>query len=1267
MFYLECYCKEIYVSPTSNAKDNCGAFSRKCKTFDDAVKVSLNDDDETNVIILDGGNTERTIYTVRSHNIPYNKNLLITGDQNSKFYPVIESLGINKDDYLFFTNGGNINLSIQSVQMESVAFINAKNSGNLNLTVNDCYVKLGLGSYFINISQNDEPVNVRFKDSSFLGDLKSENRVILTTFMGKDHGLIQFENCSFEHAYIKIESSSYLRIRNSVFINTVIHVTRANYLHIADSIFKNYFQTSANYSSLKIYKSNATFENCFFFNNTNYRMLASESMLYLIKLHFYNNTCTKSTILIRAEFSLLTLLKLEINSTNFYNNLIYTKGCNIKVIDSLLERNIVNYSIINASNSENSTTDDLKTGGNSLIVLNTTISENHIKGIVNGKIDGIFEISYCLIQNNTASGKHYIGQIFFSAYQLNISHTTITFNSVRRLIFCLGDIYVTHTRFTYNKVLLGIMAASVHLKLSRFEKNVIHGSLVYIKRIKWGKFLTDSSAIEGLTVSRNIIGKDVINTNSPSRDNSIRIEGIKAIHNSFRSCFAITGSFTNISNSLVTENKASGLGKLVTFQSSRRTYSKTRLELKNVFSSFNLSDSEAAFLYVNMVSESLSLTNLTLDLSDTNGAAILPVIIFERNKLIPVNISERNKTNRHIDLDINVECPYNYYPNSVSDFFKSKFAYRLSCKSCARGLYSFNRGFTTLTGINLTEERRFYQRPRNLISNISETKKPFKCHACPAGGICESTVRSRGNFYGYVNTNGMLQFIPCPEHYCCSKEGVDCTSYNTCNSYRTGILCGACTEGHFISYFSNKCIPVSECTGATRSIFWVSYIIVSVVFTVALCFAEDILVLCKKGLSFLKKKMPKQKQKTKKVFLELDHESYVSDPNNKQTQTNLPTEISYSAIFNVFVSFYQLRSLLQIPVDDKGNTSYISAVSDIFNLNIMLQTTDKYCPTRDTDAVYKDFLKNFLRPICMISIILVSLNIKNVYRFIKEHIFRRIHQCESTSQRKYLLLKKRFYVGFYVIAAFSYQKVSTFAFRLIHCVKINNAKVLYIAGDTKCYNTWQILDMFFLAFWVIPFPASVSFAYHLLKKDKINVRVFMFCIILPPATPLIYIITKCFHISIKSRNCKQEEHIKTKFSERFEEPYRKNYFWWETWTLYERLIVGCLTTFLVDPVIRLFALTPALLLFLWIHIRAKPFKHTKSLLYLVDMASYICLCLSLVINVLRAVVYIYSLPLQHPIDLVLRVSVYLEHLFTPVWILITRFFGLLIRMKYKKS
>ena len=1264
--YLECHCKKIYVSPTSNVKSNCGAFSHKCKTFDDAVKVSLNDDDQTNVIILDGGTIERIIYSVRSHNIVYSKNLLIKGDPNSKFYPVLKNLGgVSQDNYLFFINKDNINISIQSVHMDNVAFVNTNKSRNLNVTVNDCYAKLKLGRNFISVAQNDKSVNIHFMDSSFIGDFKSEHRVVLTTSMAKESSIIQFKNCFFEHAYIKILNSSHVGIENCVFINTVIHFSQSDYLNIANSIFKNYFQTNTPYFSLKISKSNATVKNCSFFNNTNYRILASKSTLHMIKLYFHNNRGTESTNLILSEFSIITLLKLEIRSTSFYSSLIKSKGCKMEMRDSVV-RNTANHFIITANNNDSPTANELGTAGNSLIILNTTISGNYIRSIISGNIDGVFKILYCSIHNNNLRGKYNLGVALFSKHQLNISHTAITFNSVTVLILCHGDIYAYHTRFTSNRVSGGIAAVSIHLKFSKFEENIINGSLAFIIKSKLQNFSTVSSAFEDLTISRNIIGKDVIKAKSKSQQNNIRIEGLQVIHNSFRSCFAISGGFTNISSSLVVENKASGLGKLITFRTLPTTSPETGLELKNVFSSFNSSDPETAYLHVNMVSQSLSLRNLTLDLLETNGVVILPVIIFERNKVIPVNISERNKINRHIELDINIKCPYNYYPNSASYYFNSKFSYQLSCNSCARGLYSFKRGVTSLTGVDLTEEWRFYKCPRLLIKNILETEKSFSCHACPAGGICESTIRSRGNFYGYVNKNSMLQFVPCPEHYCCSKKGVECVSYNTCNSHRTGRICGACMEGYFISYFSNKCIPISKCTRATRFIFWVSFIIASLIFTTVLCFTKDIVVLCTKGILLLKKKICREKQELENCLSKLDHCGPVSEPNSKQTQTKLPKEISYSAIFNVLVSFYQLRSLLQVPADDKGDSSYISAVSDFFNLNIMIQTTDKYCPTRDTDAVYRDFLKNFLLPVFMISITLIALSIKNIFRFTRKHIFGGINQCESKSQRKSLPLRKRLYVGFYVVVAFSYQKLSTFAFRLIHCVKINSENVLYIAGETKCYNTWQVLDMLFLAYWVIPFPASVSCAYHLLKKDKINIRVFMLCIILPPAAPLIYILIKRFHISIKVRNCKHEEDIKTKFSERFEVPYRKNYFWWESWTLYERLIVGFLTTFLVDPVIRLFALTPALLLFLWIHIRAKPYKYTKRLLYQVDMASYICLSLSLVINILRAVVYIYSLPSQHPVDLVLPVSTYLEHFFTPVWVLIIRFFVSLIRTKSEK-
>ena len=522
--------------------------------------------------------------------------------------------------------------------------------------------------------------------------------------------------------------------------------------------------------------------------------------------------------------------------------------------------------------------------------------------LIVGRINGAFKISNCSIQKNIFRRKSNLESILFSTYQLNISHTVIAFNSVPRLIISYGNLYVDNTRFICNNALRGILTASVQLKSSKFERNVVNGNLFDIEKTRNRKFSNDSSTIKDLTFVGNIIKCDLINTifSNQIQDDSIRIDGLKAIDNSFRSCFAINGGFTTISNTFMAQNKASGLGKLVNFQSSYNTSHKTGLKLKNVFSSFNSSDAETVALYVNMVTEYLSVKNVTLDILDTNRAIILPVIEFERNHRI-------SKKSKNIDLNVKIQCPYNYYPNTASDVSNSKFVYQLSCKSCARGLYSFNRGFKTLTGVSLTRKTPFNS-ARFYIKNILETEKPFKCYSCPAGGICEYAARSRGNFYGYLNNNGTLQFVPCPENYCCSKEGVECASYNTCNSYRNGTLCGTCKEGYFISYFSNKCIPVSECTGATRFLFWVSYIAVSVIFTIVLCFVKDILVLCKKGLLVLKNKMRGQKQEVEISLIGLCYDSRVSELNSKQTQTNIPKEISYSAIFNVLVSFYQLRS-----------------------------------------------------------------------------------------------------------------------------------------------------------------------------------------------------------------------------------------------------------------------------------------------------------------------------------------------------------------------
>ena len=144
-----------------------------------------------------------------------------------------------------------------------------------------------------------------------------------------------------------------------------------------------------------------------------------------------------------------------------------------------------------------------------------------------------------MIYNNYERGKDNVRAVIVSTSQLNISQTAIAFNSVTVLIVSYGDLYAYHTRFTSSRAEYEIVPPSIHLKFFKFERNVINATLIYISEDKWYKFSYDSSAIEDMTVSRNIIEEDVINSNSEIQFKSTQIEGLKAFNNSFWSYISV--------------------------------------------------------------------------------------------------------------------------------------------------------------------------------------------------------------------------------------------------------------------------------------------------------------------------------------------------------------------------------------------------------------------------------------------------------------------------------------------------------------------------------------------------------------------------------------------------------------------------------------------------------------------------------------------------------------------------------------------------------
>ena len=204
-----------------------------------------------------------------------------------------------------------------------------------------------------------------------------------------------------------------------------------------------------------------------------------------------------------------------------------------------------------------------------------------------------------------------------------------------------------------------------------------------------------------------------------------------------------------------------------------------------------------------------------------------------------------------------------------------------------------------------------------------------------------------------MNKNGKYEFITCPKNYCCSQEGSKCNSYDTCNVNRNGRLCGSCTEGNYISYFSNECVETSKCTASTRLIFWIFYFGSAVFFTLTLCFTEDLLNALKVIFLFIKKKMlkkfmkkiqksPKHGENSRTESIEIQINSSITQSKENLIERNKRKQFSYSAIFNVLVSFYHCKVYYKFLLIFSILTSYFKQLINTVHQKATVSSTDMF-------------------------------------------------------------------------------------------------------------------------------------------------------------------------------------------------------------------------------------------------------------------------------------------------------------------------------------
>ena len=117
--------------------------------------------------------------------------------------------------------------------------------------------------------------------------------------------------------------------------------------------------------------------------------------------------------------------------------------------------------------------------------------------------------------------------------------------------------------------------------------------------------------------------------------------------------------------------------------------------------------------------------------------------------------------------------------------------------TCTSDMYTFQSG-------NMTIDKGHY----SLGSFVSNLNSPL-CNRCPVGAKCSGNIKALPNYWGHRNKDD-VQMIRCAPGYCC-QDDESCQIFDTCNSNRSGPLCGICEKGFAESLFDQTCIPIEKC------------------------------------------------------------------------------------------------------------------------------------------------------------------------------------------------------------------------------------------------------------------------------------------------------------------------------------------------------------------------------------------------------------------------------------------------------------------------
>jgi len=509
-------------------------------------------------------------------------------------------------------------------------------------------------------------------------------------------------------------------------------------------------------------------------------------------------------------------------------------------------------------------------------------------------------------------------------------------------------------------------------------------------------------------------------------------------------CFELKQCNVDVDKVDIYNNKINGYGKALYYEKitakDKTTTDNFTINIRNFRAAMvnhALYDPKKPVISIDITDSTLNLKNVEIDIGDMPYPLVKGVYLSFKTK------------NKKVNPALNILCPRNYNPSHVDKLGVEMFSYTIDCLPCPRGLYSVERGSEDILYID-NENIDTVTWKDNRIYLHRSPPVIRECKECPPGGNCtDHSIKSLGNYYGRL-LDKQIEFVPCPNSYCCSNLGQPCVNYTSCNYNRRGTLCGTCDHGYYESYFSPKCISNDKCSPGNQERFWVIFIATALILTIAICSTKDFAIVCVCLLNYIRSKLSKfvQKMTRRKTSLaeEIDLSWFVYK-NKVITNSCIVQPVHtkrkfiFSTVFQIVLSFFQIASLISLKSGKTKNTT-LTRVVNLFNLQIAVKEAEELCPSPYFTVIWKHFTKNVLFVVTMLLFLTIPAVCSRFYGFMRSRCCNHdlfSHNLNVIHELKKVSLIDRLVVGFVKILMFGYKNISLFTI-VSFLVKCNATK-----------------------------------------------------------------------------------------------------------------------------------------------------------------------------------------------------------------------------------